>query len=71
VTVEQLVLFADPVDNCHNGNGHVKTKTEVGLAKVLARGPEPLLTELVKRGLEENAYGDAALVLALEEAART
>jgi hypothetical protein len=62
---EQLAFFAE---NGHNGNAHVASKSEVGLAKAIGPGAERLLAELVKRGLDqEHLRPTAALVLALEE----
>jgi hypothetical protein len=62
---DQLSFFTE---NGRNGNGHVASKSEVGLAKAIPPGAERLLSELTKRGLKEDAYRDAAaLVLALEE----
>jgi hypothetical protein len=65
VTLQQLAFFTE---NGHNGNRHIATKADLGLAKEIPPGAERLLSELVKRGLRKDAYRPAAaLVLALEE----
>ena len=61
---EQLELFT-----AEKGNGRPMNKTEAGLAKEgVGRGAERLLSEMVKRGLPEEAYRAAArLCLALDD----
>ena len=61
----QLVLFAeDPMAT----RVSMKTKGEAGLTKAMPPGPERLLGELVKRGLDRGDLPVAArIVLALDE----
>ena len=61
---EQLVLDLGP----EHAQLRVLTKQEAGLTKEMPPGPERLLSEMVKRGLErDHLVAAAALVFAFDE----